>query len=81
MFYWESPTGVIHIGELFQMQTSCGAKIGPIGSGWSAVAEQDATCPKCVKALGPRPTRVRVDMRGMLEYEYEGERRDDAFTE
>lgn len=73
LFYWSSPAGVVHTGEFLVMRTSCGLKIPPIGSGWAAVEEQEVSCPRCDRALGPRPTRVDIDIRGVREYQYEQE--------
>lgn len=64
LFYWLSPAGVVHVGELFEMRTACGSKIGPLGSGWSAIEETEVSCSRCMRALGPRPIAVDIDIDG-----------------
>lgn len=72
MFFWRSPAGIIHASEYLATETACGAVVGPIGSGWESVGEGEVTCRTCDLALGPRPTRVDIDLDGLSVYEYEG---------
>ena len=80
LFFWSSPAGVVHTGEFLVMRTSCGIKIPPIGTGWSAIEETEVSCSRCIRALGPRPIAVDIDIDGIRILTWEGEQSCIAMT-
>jgi hypothetical protein len=50
-YAWRSPTGVIHGGDPFSMQTACGIRVPAHGQrrDWKAIIRRVPTCERCGK--------------------------------